>query len=401
MFDLVYNIDFEIAGIIFAILLYLETRVHYPRQTNKNRAFRAMALLVIVTDAFDLASAFTNTYGAHIPRALNLFVNSGYFMSGLVLCYMLHRYIQVAFIPPEGKSVFLKINRYILIFIELSFIPNVLWGFYFEISPGGDYLHGPLYLVQHLVSCWFVLCASATLIANHRLMKRDRVVSGFLFVLLYYVAVILQTFVLPDILIIMPTVSIMLLIAAFSLESPDYIQLQTTLHELSQTQRELEAANEKLQNLAYIDLMTGLKNRTAYNIRIEQLGVAVDEGETIFLIADINGLKELNDHFGHLIGDDAIVRTAKLLEDAFGERCACYRIGGDEFAVIAVGLPEAAFQACIARFRSGVSEVQKGVPYPFSVSLGYQTADRKTLLDAQRAADQNMYMDKMTQKMRY
>jgi diguanylate cyclase (GGDEF)-like protein len=282
--------------------------------------------------------------------------------------------------------------------MELCYIPNAVGGYFFSISPEGAYIHGPLYLAQHLVSLWFVLCASVTLIANHKRIKRDHVISGYLFIALYLVAIVLQTFVWSDVLIIMPVVSVMLLIAVFSLESPDYIQLQKTLQALSKTQQELETANEKLRNLAYIDLMTGLQNRTAYHLQIERLGATAGTEDVVVLMADINGLKALNDHLGHLVGDDAIKRTARLIRDAFDGRCSCYRIGGDEFAVIASDVTEAEFQECYARFLKAVSQDSERVSYSFSVASGYQRMGQKTLLDTQREADERMYADKERQK---
>ncbi len=398
MFNLVYRVDFEVFALLIAILLYIETRIQYPQQASRSRNFRIMTLLVIITDIFDLISAFTITYGSQVPLGLNVFINSGYFMSGLALCYMLQYYIQTAFVPPEGKAAFLKVNQYLLIFMEACFLPNIIWGFFFSFTPQGVYTHGPLYLALHLASCWFVLCASATLIVNHKIIKRDRVNTGFALVSLYFIAVVLQTFVFPDVFLIMPAVTVMLVITVFSLESPDYLQLQKTLQELSETKQELETANGKLHNLAYIDLMTGLKNRTAYDIRMEQLNVEAQKEQFIFLIADVNNLKGLNDHYGHSTGDDAIIKTAKLLEGSFGEHCQCYRIGGDEFAVISNELSETEFTACYQHFCASVREAKASASYPFAVAAGFQVVGSDTLLATQIRADENMYADKIAQK---
>ena len=398
VFDLVYNVDFEIIAFLFAILLYVETCVCYPRQTRKNRIFRVMTVLVIVSEAFDLVSAFTITYGASIPRIVNILINSGYFASGLFLCFLLHYYIQNAVVPPEGKPVLIGVNKIILAAMETSVLLNAFFGYFFSISPEGAYVHGPLYLVLHLASLWFVACGSATLIVNRKLLNRPQRISSVLFIALYLVAVILQTFVAPDVLIIMPAVSAMLIIAIFSLESPDYVQLQKILLELTQTKQELEAANEKYYTLAYTDLMTGLQNRTAYNLRLEQLGADPTKSAVTFLIADINNLKYLNDSFGHQVGDDAIEKTANLLKDNFTDGCQCYRIGGDEFAVIAQGLSEDAFQSSYRRFIADAEAESKRAAYPFSIAAGYRPVGSLTLLDALKQADERMYRNKIAAK---
>ena len=55
------------------------------------------------------------------------------------------------------------------------------------------------------------------------------------------------------------------------------------------------------------------------------------------MIVDLNGLKEINDTYGHKAGDVAIIRIAQLLDRHFGQPLHTYRIGGDEFCVLAEG----------------------------------------------------------------
>lgn len=400
MFDLAYNIDFEILAFLFAILLAVETRVYYPGKTRKNRIFRVMCGLVILTEGLDMLSAVTITYGKQIPNAVNLIINTAFFALGLLLCFVLHYYIEKAVIPENGRPVLLSVNKIVLGVMEILVVLNVFFGYFFSFSPEGKYVHGPFYLVMHLVSFWFVLCASVSLVVNRKLLKRAQIVSSVMIVLLYFVAVVLQTFIFSDILIIMPAVSAMLIIAIFSMESPDYAQLQRTLQELTETKQKLEAANGKYYNLAYTDPMTGLGNRTEYNIRLEQLGTAASREGVIFLMADVNDLKTLNDRFGHLIGDDAIVRTAELLKKNFSGECQCYRIGGDEFAVVSSRLTQAAFLERYDRFTAEAGAEGSTVSYPFSMASGYQPVGSLTLLDALRLADEKMYADKAAYKKR-
>lgn len=402
MFRLSYNIDIEIFALLLTVLLYAEICLHYPQNTKKNHVFRMMTLLVIVTELFDMASAFTNTasYGEQIPRLFSVFINSGYFMLGFVLCYMLHYYIWSTFVPEGGKDCLLSLNKWILLLAELSYLPNIWFGYYFSVSPEGYYVHGPLYLLQHALSFWLVLCASLTLIANYKVIKKERIFSGFLFIVMYFISVFLQAFIFPNIFLVMPSVSVMLVFAVFALESPDYMELQKTLEELSETKGKLEAANEKLKGLAYLDLMTGLKNRTAFDVHMDKLEAspAEDLENVIFLIIDVNGLKKLNDFYGHLMGDDVIIRTAKLILECFGEVGRCYRIGGDEFVVVTENLSEDEFLDLYCRFESAAYSEQEKVNYPFSVAAGYQMVGHDTLIEAQKKADRNMYNDKLRKK---
>lgn len=112
---------------------------------------------------------------------------------------------------------------------------------------------------------------------------------------------------------------------------------------------EIAVLNEKLESLremigdrisfirsqAFIDGMTGLGNRTAYEDHVKRLDDEAREGRASFSIAvfDINGLKEINDQEGHEKGDLVIKEAARLLKNSFADM-QIYRIGGDEFIVV-------------------------------------------------------------------
>ena len=83
------------------------------------------------------------------------------------------------------------------------------------------------------------------------------------------------------------------------------------------------------EKLAYTDPLTLKKNRRAFNEELLKLKETSQKGTIIF--ADINNLKAINDTFGHEEGDKAIIIVSKALE----KFTDVYRLGGDEFCVIA------------------------------------------------------------------
>ena len=92
---------------------------------------------------------------------------------------------------------------------------------------------------------------------------------------------------------------------------------------------------EKLFELAYTDSMTNVQNRNAYEERLKQLREPdADISRITVIVIDINGLKKINDSYGHFGGDDAIKTVASALRDTIGEKADIYRIGGDEFVCI-------------------------------------------------------------------
>ncbi len=97
--------------------------------------------------------------------------------------------------------------------------------------------------------------------------------------------------------------------------------------------------------MAYTDALTGVRNTSAYIEAQNRLGPGIlDKTADFYLIVfDINGLKQINDRYGHATGDRVICSAAKAIESIFGSE-RTYRIGGDEFLVLAEGVSEREIQ---------------------------------------------------------
>lgn len=94
-----------------------------------------------------------------------------------------------------------------------------------------------------------------------------------------------------------------------------------------------------MKNLAYVDSLTNVKNKHAYDDTVEYINEKIRNGTAEFavIMCDLNYLKHINDNLGHMAGDEAIQKTASILCKAF-PLSTVFRIGGDEFAVIPTGL---------------------------------------------------------------
>ncbi|MFW6030313.1 MAG: sensor domain-containing diguanylate cyclase, partial [Halanaerobiales bacterium] len=104
------------------------------------------------------------------------------------------------------------------------------------------------------------------------------------------------------------------------------LSMQVDLTNLRKKQRQLEY-------LSYHDELTGLYNRAFFNEEINRLDTKREIPLSI-IVADVNGLKLVNDTYGHSIGDKLIIETAKLLKSNLRSEDILARFGGDEFAII-------------------------------------------------------------------
>jgi diguanylate cyclase (GGDEF)-like protein/PAS domain S-box-containing protein len=111
----------------------------------------------------------------------------------------------------------------------------------------------------------------------------------------------------------------------------------TDLTALRATQRDLEAANRRLSELAHRDSLTGLPNRMAFEDALTAASHSAQRHGEVFsvLFMDLNGFKQINDSYGHGVGDELIRATATRLAAVGRETDFVARLGGDEFVVIA------------------------------------------------------------------
>lgn len=160
---------------------------------------------------------------------------------------------------------------------------------------------------------------------------------------------------------------------------------------------------EVYRNLAYTDIMTQTRNRSAFEKFIETLKQSVDKLPSLtFVMLDINNLKTTNDRFGHQAGDILIMSAAECIKAAFSDIGTIYRIGGDEFLIII----ETANINIREKIRlldqkiDAYNENQPNLPYRLSIAHGYATMSslKKYDVDALlKSADENMYRNKSSQ----
>lgn len=96
----------------------------------------------------------------------------------------------------------------------------------------------------------------------------------------------------------------------------------------------VEERNKILMQLADYDIMTGVKNRNAYERRVAQIDAAKKKDGCFCSVLDINGLKKINDSYGHASGDEAIKALGLALIHSVGQVGEIYRTGGDEFVCL-------------------------------------------------------------------
>ena len=151
---------------------------------------------------------------------------------------------------------------------------------------------------------------------------------------------------------------------------------------------------------AYIDDQTGLINRARWN---ELLHNHTTNGDTTGLIMmDLNSLKAINDSYGHETGDQQILNFSKLLLNTFPSSCQICRWGGDEFAIMTIGMPEDKLYGYIDTLAVSVDEFNASSEmHDISYALGWVYSSEfpdMSIKELMRIADERMYQNKKEKK---
>jgi len=168
---------------------------------------------------------------------------------------------------------------------------------------------------------------------------------------------------------------------------------------------ERHRALEQVRQLSIVDELTGLNNRRGFLVLFEhhrELAARKQVPLTLIFI-DLDGMKRINDSYGHQEGDRALIETGRLLTATFRKSDVIARLGGDEFCVLLTEGSEQGGEVAINRLVANAESAvaSAGRPYRLSLSLGIGRYDPKDPVPVDiliQRADHAMYVQKEAKK---
>ncbi len=118
----------------------------------------------------------------------------------------------------------------------------------------------------------------------------------------------------------------------------------------------------KLNQLSYYDTLTGIKNRHSYNLALKEINKNIDSLGVLYV--DIIGLSTINDSKGVMFGDCTLVKLSEILDSIFKDKV--FRVGGDEFVVLAENIAEQSFEKDIDLLKETLAKEEE-----FHTTIGY------------------------------
>lgn len=349
------------------------------------KLFRSLLWINMGAMLFDLTQVLFNgtTYKySYLVETISIF---GYYLVYSLIAYIFTLYADYELYPDNNRFKKRAVIYSIPTVIMVVMCVLSLWtGWYFVIDETNTYNRGKLFYIPTIISLGYILYILRMLTMYKRKnlletgVQRDLYKRLFIFSLSPCIGSILQIL-LPGSVWIFPGITLAILV--------NYISVQN----------------------GYMarDHLTGLYNRSQLENFMNYQLKNLKKGHYFFLILlDLDKFKQINDTYGHVVGDDALIHAAKLLRGSCKRRSDYVaRLGGDEFVIIGQCEDTEAVDMIIQRMHDVADEFNKysRKPYKLYFSAGYIIYDGSTdeTLDTLLSkADHKMYEVKKEKKLK-
>lgn len=368
-------LEINLISVILVALVHYKTSGMTKMVSQRNFVMAIDSLMVFFVSDTVFAMMFYGFF-PKIP-ALQILTKEIYFMSTSLLCFFWFVYFEHLQDSPFVKNRKRVLWSSALVWLmAVLLLVNLFTGICFRVDADGTYSRGPLFIVLYLISYVYVFATSirafSRLFKRQYFSQRSQLIKLALFPVAPAAAGIIQFFV-PELPVACAALSIITLI----------IYMDWTDEMIS------------------VDPLTRLNNRKSVDYFYEQWKESREDKATLYLLMiDANRFKSINDTYGHLEGDKALVRIADAMRLSLrgrNNRCILARYGGDEFVILIWEESEVAIENLKALIGRTLKRLNKeaGSPYELSVCIGSEKASHDMQLkDLIELADKNLYAEK-------
>lgn len=243
---LIYNIDFELSGIVIEVLLLFFISVHYTGAYSV-KEFKKVILLNLLAASLDAITVYFYSFPGIIPDSLNFLINSCCFIAGAVCSYAIVQYIKIYVAQKAHGILSVKksiVGIVVLIVYSLMFVINAFYPFIFTFDELGNYVRVGIYPIVYIVPMSFVVFSNFYIFKNRKYLTLGQMFAMLIYTIFMITGTALQFFVFPDVFLSYFFSALAILSMTFTLETPDYINLMKTMVELNDAKEEAESATK-------------------------------------------------------------------------------------------------------------------------------------------------------------
>ncbi|MBK8465800.1 MAG: diguanylate cyclase [Chloracidobacterium sp.] len=180
------------------------------------------------------------------------------------------------------------------------------------------------------------------------------------------------------------------------------VLLEQVLADAKSANEKLQIAHARLEELAHMDPLTAALNRHAFHGYLKRQGDSDQKVVGSVGFFDIDGLKDINDNYGHAVGDAAIRLAVRAIREVIRGEDLIFRWGGDEFFVIMVGLDAEVAYKRMVKMEELLTDVNvMGADQPLTIGISHAFENFTDINDLENTiakADAMMYLNKQQRK---
>ena len=359
-----------------AVILILLLGYNMIYGCKSEKIFLRICLFALAHVIFDGITVFTVNNQELVGNTVNNIMHILMYLSAILFDCEIFCYILKNFVSKAKLRKYLNLTR-LPVFIYIIAMPFLKIQ-YFD-GNGTKYSTGSCVLAGFALIALYTVFGTILLIINIRKVDKS-VIIGLLPCNIFVIICMCIQLAVVEFLFTGAAVTIITMGLFFAIENP-------AAHYMKR---------------AYIDIDTGIKNKNCYNEDMKRLNekffaAEKNNGSFICAVCDINGLKTVNDNFGHIAGDELIRAAADVLSKNLKSAYNVYRIGGDEFVAVFIGHNKDKVEKEIADVRNGCGKYTY-LKHPLSIAIGTAEANDdkfESVLDVVSLADKRMYDDKV------
>lgn len=362
----------EFVCLVFLVFMISYHIVYKRSEENKEgKAFLKLSFYAFLHVLLDMITVITVNNLDLFPTEVNKWLHIAFYCAGIMFMAEFLDYAVKLTMSHRALKQYRRIKLApIILIILLSFVMPIEY-----INGRGTYYsYGPLLFVCYGVFAVYCITAVTMVVVNRKKLEKKVRLAVLPTVALMMVMIAVQA-VVPEILMTGACVTLVCIGFFVTVDNPVSAYVEQALW----------------------DNATGVRNKNSFE---KQLSVFEKKYQSKrldigFIVCDLNGLKYINDNYGHAEGDKLIKAAATVLLDNLKNAYNVYRTGGDEFAVIYLSTSDEVVEAELKSVRAACGSF-KDCPIKLSIAMGYAsgTADFSGIMEIYKRADALMYENK-------
>lgn len=370
--DVFEKIGLNCFSFVLCMVMYVANLNISDKNMLQNRLFRWLIQIVMALLMLEILTWLVNEKPGEIFFIFNNITNTLFFISGPVpaMTWALYASYQL-FHDIHRLRIEMIASIIPIAFIAILTILSPLRGLIFRIDSNNIYQRGPFFIVFAIVSFLPIVYSVIVYIIFRKRIPKKIFIPMLLFIIPPIIGAIMQSL-FYGITLLWSSVTISMFI----------------IHNNVQTQK------------LNLDHLTGLYNRRQIDSYLNDKIQSAKKGKGFScIILDIDNFKSINDNYGHIAGDEALVVVSQILKLCIRNDDFLARYGGDEFIIVLDIDDQMALKQTINRIRAEIAEYnhKSSKPFGLSLSAGYKVYDSKSEMTRKgfiSKIDSLMYQDK-------